>query len=319
VGKDHYEDHKEQIELRSGETREVFAKLTKKNTLPPSSTSFNAKSERNALVVDSSPQGALVQINRQYMGETPLRLSNIYPGGHDLRVFKPGYSDYYEHFQHVKGTQKNVFANLTKEDTPPPSSTSSNAKTEGGILVVGSAPTGADVFIDGEYVGRTSLRLSNIKPGSRYVRVAYKGYVDYYENIDISEGSQRVISAWLALAKENTPPPSSTSSNSEQTRTQGSKPSIFVDILKGFAEGINQSNERMDAEQKGLNYDCVRAVNEMVKGGEISRSKGDFLINRDCKKPKERIEPYEGWLVHPSSPTYRARPDGFGGYRIERE
>lgn len=51
-----------------------------------------------------------------------------------------------------------------------------------------------------------------------------------------------------------------------------------------FIEGLKQGLDCVGIEQQGYDCKCVEAVREMVKSGEISKARGDFMIGRECKK-----------------------------------
>lgn len=60
--------------------------------------------------------------------------------------------------------------------------------------------------------------------------------------------------------------------------------SIAPKKLHPFIEGLRQGLDCVGLEQQGYDCKCVEAVREMVKSGEISKARGDFMIGRECKK-----------------------------------
>ena len=54
-------------------------------------------------------------------------------------------------------------------------------------LVIDSTPAGADIEVDGGFVGNTPSTVS-VKPGSHEIRVAKKGYVDWKRTLNVTGG-----------------------------------------------------------------------------------------------------------------------------------
>lgn len=58
-----------------------------------------------------------------------------------------------------------------------------------GVLIVESNPQGADVYLDGDYVGRTPESIANLRPGLVRVRVSEEGAEDWEKDIMIRAGA----------------------------------------------------------------------------------------------------------------------------------
>jgi Zn-dependent protease len=82
----------------------------------------------------------------------------------------------------------------------------------GGILYLGSAPSGASVYIDGSPKGTTPLTLSPIAPGIHTVTLKKAGYADYSTKVSITAGLVSKMAANLVPVTPGTvtrtlPPP----------------------------------------------------------------------------------------------------------------
>jgi len=66
-----------------------------------------------------------------------------------------------------------------------------------GTLEIDSSPSGASVFLDGTYIGKTTptgpARFDGITPGTHSLRLVLEGYEDYATDILISEGSTTTV------------------------------------------------------------------------------------------------------------------------------
>jgi hypothetical protein len=114
------------------------------------------------ILVSSEPPGARVRVDGKLAGTTPATLE-LAPGQHTLRVGKPGFIAQERKIDMLVGVREEISLRLQAEP-------STNA-----VLVLKSAPTGAEVHVDGELAGTTPLEYP-VKPGRHKVRVALSGY-----------------------------------------------------------------------------------------------------------------------------------------------
>jgi hypothetical protein len=57
-----------------------------------------------------------------------------------------------------------------------------------GSLVIDSTPTGADIEVDGSFVGNTPSTLT-LTPGSHQIVVKKKGFTDWTKTLNVTGGS----------------------------------------------------------------------------------------------------------------------------------
>lgn len=122
------------------------------------------------LIVNSNPRGASITIDGRFLGYTPYD-GYVPVGRHTIRLDLPGYQPY--------TTDVNVTTNrIAKVDVKL-----KPISAEGGFYIT-SAPSNADVFINGERKGRTPIRVEKLKPG-RYqitvIKAGYETFVSYFE------------------------------------------------------------------------------------------------------------------------------------------
>ncbi|MBO8183446.1 MAG: PEGA domain-containing protein [Archaeoglobus sp.] len=136
------------------------------------------------LTVYSTPSGADVYVDNQYIGQTPIENYELPRGEHSLTIQMEGYQEYYTTVFIMPGETSIINANLGLET---------------GILSVTSAPTGALVYINGEYKGKTPLNLE-LPPRTYTVKIAKQNYIDYTTTMTLQAGETREISVSLIPA-----------------------------------------------------------------------------------------------------------------------
>jgi hypothetical protein len=97
-------------------------------------------------------------------------------------------------------------ANAEKADIPSPKPKSSKlsskktpaaAPASAGTLIVESRPQGAFVLVDGRRVGRTPLKLSDVRAGRHAIRLERDGYRTWSARANVAAGEQNRVTASL--------------------------------------------------------------------------------------------------------------------------
>ena len=188
-----YYDWKSTVDVAAGGTKTVSGTL---NPMPVSNVGW--------VYVSSSPGGASVKLDGTNYGQTPasgsLKLNNIGTGDHTVTLTLAGYTPY--------TTQVNVNANTVSEVSallkpvgPQPGN---------GELSVSSTPSGANVFVDNNFVGITPLTLKEIPAGSHVVTVRLTGYQEYEITTTVNSGTTSTVAAGLSKVVPTTPQKSGT-------------------------------------------------------------------------------------------------------------
>lgn len=129
------------------------------------------------LEVKSDPSGAKVYLDGKESGDTPMTLSDIKIGRHQIRVAKEGYEAYEVSVETGLG-RKEVFANLKK-------------KVKDGELMVRTEPSGASVYVNERPVGTSPYDTKNLPPGKYGIRVTKEGY-EAWEKVETIEAGKKV-------------------------------------------------------------------------------------------------------------------------------
>ncbi len=123
------------------------------------------------LTVESTPPEAVFYLDDHKMGLTPMELKRLSDGVHKIRLTKDKYQDHKESVFVEQGKTCEVEAGL--EPLPI------------GDAEMTSEPVGAEVYVDGTFMGKTPLELTGLKKGKRKVRFSKKGYEERYEEVEI--------------------------------------------------------------------------------------------------------------------------------------
>jgi hypothetical protein len=136
------------------------------------------------LTVSSRPVDARVFLDGKPAGRTPLELRNIEEGEHRLRLEVPGFHAY----------EQKVFINSGQ-------GTQLNAtlKIRQGFLDIASRPHGASVRLNGNFYGRTPLRVDKVEPGKLEVEIASAGYRAFKEVFSVKPDDTITIREDLRL------------------------------------------------------------------------------------------------------------------------
>lgn len=189
--------------------------------------------------------GVQVQYKGKIMGETPLVLRDLPLGKGEILLIKKGYSPVRESF--------------TIQDALPPPAIVTELSSNRGGLFVSSVPSSAEVFLNGESVGQTPLRMP-VSEGQHKLEIVKNGYTRYVRDIDIvRKKDTRVTNIKLAplpavLYVKSTP--------------QGGK--LYInDVPRGDANGsaitLEPGKYKVRVEKDGFDDDVQEIV---LRGGE---------------------------------------------------
>ena len=149
--------------------QEGFRTSTQQITVEPGAAKdyvVNLTPITGLISVASNPAGATVLIDGVEMGTTPCNIKNVLTGTRKLTVTKPGYNPTITEVYVEEGKMSKM--NIVLDDVLQVS--------------VGSNPSGAQLFIDGEYKQLTPFS-ANITPGNHLVELKHNGYKTYKENV----------------------------------------------------------------------------------------------------------------------------------------
>ncbi|PWR71960.1 PKD domain-containing protein [Methanospirillum lacunae] len=137
-----------------------------------------------------APDRSQVYLNNQLQGETrflqTFRIGNLPSGINQLRITKPGFTDYIKDVSVEAGKEIEVIADMKIKPT------------NNGIVSVYTYPAGSSVYVDGNLAGTGPLWLADVTPGVHSLRVTSPNYLDWNQQVNvIGGGSVTYVTAAL--------------------------------------------------------------------------------------------------------------------------
>jgi hypothetical protein len=200
--------------------------------LPVAKPENLAQANSDALTdITSLPSGADVELDGNFVGNTPSAIG-VPPGDHTISVKKKGYKTWERKIK-VSSGKVNVFAELEAEVSQIPTGVATTTASESGeskqnsesavsehpvarvapangtasasasenlgAVSFASDPSGAEVYVDDAFVGKSPITL-NLKLGHHYVRMFAKDYKNWSEQFTIVTGPELRLTAVLEKA-----------------------------------------------------------------------------------------------------------------------
>ena len=134
------------------------------------------------LTIYSTPPGAMVYINGQQKNLTPIEIERFPSGNYELRLVKQLYHEHQQTFEVEPGVP--IPINIALEPAF-------------GAMTITSTPTGAKVFVGGQYWGLTPQKRDTIPSGQHTVIVQMDMYNDFETIKSVRDGEETVVAADL--------------------------------------------------------------------------------------------------------------------------
>jgi hypothetical protein len=186
---------------------------TNPSSVVPSSVSQAQAGNDAQLEVTSTPSGADVELDGNFVGNSPSSIG-VSAGDHSISVKKSGYN-LWERKVKVSSGKVNISAELEPSATlptqesklntqsavaaPPAAAhgTPSAATPENlGAVSFTSDPAGAEVYVDNASAGKTPITL-NLKLGPHYIRMFMNGHKNWSQQVVVAAGSETKLAATL--------------------------------------------------------------------------------------------------------------------------
>lgn len=135
----------------------------------------------------SSPSGASVYLDGQFVGYTPMSFG-ARAGTHEVRFEADGYEPFTTRVNLRGGGTESVNAVL-------------NQVSRAGTISFSSAPAGADVYVDNRYVGTTPTGAIRFDAGRYTARFEAPGYDPQTVTFDVRAGENRTVSTQLTASR----------------------------------------------------------------------------------------------------------------------
>ena len=133
--------------------------------------------------INSKPGGATISIDGKRAGTTPYD-SELLEGRRVVQLTHEGYKTWQQTLTVVAGTAVQLATVvMNKAD---------------GRLEVNSTPAGASVTVDGEFVGRTPLKIAVAPDKAHAVRLVQEGFTPTEQQVSVASGRHEVLNLTLA-------------------------------------------------------------------------------------------------------------------------
>ena len=179
-------------------------------TTPPTTASKPAapRPTTGRVTVTSTPRGASVTIDKQWRGRTPLTVSDLPLGTHELRVVQEGYVVNRQDVTLSEETPNRTVSVRLKRDSAAPARGAADTRKPAaakpvapesfvGEIYVDSRPRGARVFLDGKMVGVTPLRIPDVSIGSHVIRLQLEAHRDWTTSTRVVAGVEQRVTGSL--------------------------------------------------------------------------------------------------------------------------
>jgi len=151
--------------------------------------------QNGSVAVTSVPNGATVTFDGLYEGTTPVIITEVLPGNHEISLTYPGYAPFEQSISVGSSRTTAVNTNLVVATEPP-------ART--GSLTVITNPAGAQVSVDGDVKGVSPATIPGLSAGSHTLLLNLEDYYDLSTTVNITPGQNQNYTT--ALRKVFKPP-----------------------------------------------------------------------------------------------------------------
>lgn len=221
--------------------------------------------------VTSSPGGALVYVDDIYRGVTGVQSGQsasieVTSGTqHNLRVSKQGFQDYETTFSVNPGQLNEISVTL-------PSVTQTSIF---GTIQVQSSPTGANVYIDGQFHGTTpsqagSYLSQDVIAGKHIVSVQLDGYVTYSTTVQVVSGERKSVVANLNQDRPD---------GSIQVRTSPDGATVVLDGIDLRTSPVTFANVNAGTHTIIASRDGYQSVSKSVQVNAGQTAQVDITLN----------------------------------------
>ena len=164
--------------------------------------SDSADSESGWLLVRTEPPGAVVSVDGEVGGDSPISIANVSYGTYRLAVAAEGYQPV-ERVVTITADQRVVAVNVLLMPEAGNQTVLSRQTEAGetsalvGRLFVDSRPPGATVFVGATQVGMTPILVPDVTVGSHRVRIEGTGYLPWITTVAIESNEEVRVAASL--------------------------------------------------------------------------------------------------------------------------
>jgi len=156
--------------------------------------------------ISSQPDEAWILLDADSLGKTPIIRQNLLTGQYTLRIGKKNFNTIDTTISVTEGVDLDMeFRLQQKMEKSRPVITKQSAPEQPvaaavtpASVSIQSIPLDSEVWLNGQFKGKTPLRIAKIKPGSYVVVIRREGYDQYRQSVKLVAGNPLRINASLS-------------------------------------------------------------------------------------------------------------------------
>jgi hypothetical protein len=179
--------------------------------------------QTGSVSISSTPTGATVFFDGIFYGTTPVT-ATLSTGSHSVKVSNAGYNDYIATVSVIAGQTMPVYVTLvpgsiiiTSTATNTQTQTTTTVQDSGttGSLSLFSRPAGANVYIDGTFIGKAPSAMQSVSAGPHTALFTMNGYEDFSTIVQVTSGQTAEFTATMVPAGQRS------TAGTQTTKTPG--------------------------------------------------------------------------------------------------
>ncbi len=142
-----------------------------------------------SISINSQPGGAEVYLNEKFIGVTnedaPLQIENMLEGKYHLKFIRGGYYDWQGEISVLAKMDRSVKVSLIAKP---------------GSMNIYSAPDGAEIFVDNNFIGITPMSLKKVAEGEHEIRLVKKNFKEWTQRVVVRSFQPTDVKATLEVS-----------------------------------------------------------------------------------------------------------------------
>ncbi len=253
------------------------------------------QAKTGSVSIKSEPAKAIIYLDGEDAGITPVVLKSVIPGTHEIEVRMNGYESWSESIDVVADKENDITAVL---------------QTKTGAINIKSKPNKAMIFLDGDNVGITPETITDLKPEKYTVEVRMDGYEVWSEIVDVEADKKTTLTAVLQ-----------TKSGTINIKSEPAKARVYLDgedagvtpvILKSVVPGTHEIEIMIDGHEVWSEIVDVDADKENDITAVLQTKSGSINIKSEPAKARIFLDGEEV-----STTPYRFESIATGKHEVE--
>jgi hypothetical protein len=245
---------------------------------------FKLEALKGLVIIQTSPEGAEVDVDGAFRGKTPLLLFDLAIGDHAVVLRTEGY-------------QPRKLALPIKDRVPIKLAT--DLASDSATLKLASEPAGASVLLNGATRGTTPCTIDRIPSGTVDIEIALKGYAPHRSQIVLKAGDVVDVPAQLkaipaALTIHSIPDQARIYVNNQY---KGDAPLVLTNLPPG--------EYRLRAEKRGYEADArnvtLKPEDQLTEEFRLQRNSGGLVIVTEPAGVKVFVDDDDAGTTEPST------------------